>query len=49
MNKENREMVERIKSIVDTLSDLSAISEIENYMYNSRYRIAKRAELGANQ
>lgn len=39
MNAENKEKVAQIKAIVDTLSDLRAIKEIENYMYNSRHKI----------
>ena len=39
MNAENKEKVAQIKAIVDTLSDLQAIKEIENYMYNSRHKI----------
>jgi spore coat polysaccharide biosynthesis protein SpsF (cytidylyltransferase family) len=43
MNAENKEKVEQIKAIVDTLSDLRAIKEIENYMYNSRHKISCNA------
>jgi len=49
MNEENRAKVEQIKEIVDTLSDLHAITEIENYMYNSRYKIGMNAEAEAKQ
>lgn len=43
MNAENKEKVAQIKAIVDTLSDLQAINEIENYMYNSRHKITCNA------
>ena len=43
MNAENNEKVSQIKAIVDTLSDLRAINEIENYMYNSRHKISCNA------
>ena len=43
MNAENNEKVSQIKAIVDTLSDLRAINEIENYMYNSRHKITCNA------
>lgn len=43
MNAENKEKVAQIKAIVDTLSDLRAIKEIENYMYNSRHKISCNA------
>ena len=44
MNLENKAKVEAIKAIVDTLSDLSAVSAIKKYLYNSRYKIYKNAE-----
>lgn len=43
MNAENKEKVEQIKAIVDTLSDLHAINVIENYMYNKRHQISRNA------
>ena len=43
MNAENKDKVAQIKAIVDTLSDLRAIKEIENYMYNSRHKISCNA------
>lgn len=49
MNAENKEKVSQIKAIVDTLSDLNAITQIEQYMYNSRYQIGKRAETEAKK
>ena len=44
MNLENQAKVEAIKAIVDTLSDLKAVSAIEKYMYTRRWHIAKNAE-----
>ena len=44
MNKENRAKVEQIQGIISTLSDISAIAEIENFMYNSRAHINWNAE-----
>lgn len=44
MNQKNREKVEQIKSIISTLSDIRAIAEIENYLYNNRAHINWNAE-----
>lgn len=45
MNQANREKVEQIKEIIVTLSDLTAITEIENSLYNNRWRIGGNANL----
>lgn len=49
MNKKNREKVEQIKSIISTLSDMTAITEIDNFLYNSRARINRNADREKNQ
>ena len=49
MNEKNEAIVAEIKVLVDQLSDLHAISVIESYMYNSRYKIGKMAEAEVNQ
>lgn len=49
MNEKNKAIVAEIKTLVDRLSDLHAISVLKNYMYNSRHRIGNRAAAEAKQ